>query len=398
LRISLSGRYQKHAVRHSRSLRFPPTGVFFNGTDNRPAFTKPVKPVLSALPGHQKSPGSMPLRVRSLPFSVVFLVWAGAAAAGQPTACLTKTDDGGLQDTGGTVVADKEEFYDSSKVFPVRTFSDQAATGKTAEFCLRYEIENPGPEHIQNLFWSLPGIFVKDFRPGPSDRQSRSTQILSTKDPEVLPTTVNAFVNEAATPKVWVVESQHAQAEQSQFATVAAIDRDDFLPADVSQLLAASSLPQRHPVLAVSLAEDKPIYPIRETVSGQGFDLEVNSRVVTDGDSVSFQTNVKLSGDTAKTARISMPTLQALEETKAAGAREYYAAYLDAIAKQGSEFRGEFTRGTFSTTLDRQALLQQTVFLSEHVITVRANDNEYCYRFQSYTPFAVDFDLDRCGR
>ncbi|HLP66402.1 MAG TPA: hypothetical protein VK181_02665 [Rhizobium sp.] len=341
----------------------------------------------------------MPMRMRCLAITLLSIGWAGASGATQPAACLTKSDDGGLQDTGGSVVADKKEFYDGSKVFPVRTFSDQAATGKTAEFCLRYEIENPGPEHIRNLYWGLAGILVKDFRPGAPDRQSRSKQILSTKDPEVQPTTINAFVNEAATPKVWVVESQHAQAEGAQFNDVVAVDRDQLIPADVRQLLAASSLPQRHAVLALSVSQDKPIHPVRETVSGQGFSLEVVSRVVADGNSVSFQTNVSLSGDSAKEARISMPALQALEGAKAAGALEYYAAYLDAVAKRGTaEPITDFTSDTFSTTVDRRALLQGTVFLSEHVITVQANDNEYCYRFQSYTPFAVDFDLDQCRR
>ncbi|TAY17122.1 hypothetical protein ELH91_10255 [Rhizobium leguminosarum] len=329
----------------------------------------------------------------------IFLGLAAAPAVAQPAACLTKTDDGGLQVGGkSSVASDKKEFYESSKVYPVQTFSDQAPTGNNAEFCLRYEIENVGQEHIQNLYWGLAGIFVKDFRPGMPGRQSRSQQLQSFKEPELDRTLLNAFTNNKAVSQAWRVETQTAQAASSQFADVAAVDQQQFLPAAVLQVLTASSMSQDGPLHVVNLEQGKPIYPIRETVSGEGIDLEVSSRVVLDGNSVSFQTDVSLGGESAGDARIAMPALQALAETKAAGAPEYYSAYLSSVEKQGGEFVGGFKQKRFSTTLDRKALLRDSLFLSEHVITVRANDNEYCYRFQSYLPFAVNYDLDRCGR
>ncbi|MGO7367635.1 hypothetical protein ACC719_11595 [Rhizobium ruizarguesonis] len=339
------------------------------------------------------------MRMRYLPVSVLlFMACAAAPAIAQPAACLTKTDDGGLQGSGGTIVTYKKEFYESSKAFPVQTYSDQAPTGKTAEFCLRYEIENIGQDHIQNLYWGLPGIFVKDFRPGAADRQSRSSQLLSTKDPEELPTLLNAFAKKEAVSKAWMVETQTALAAGTQFAEVVPVDGNQFLPADVRRVLEANSILQRKPLLVINLDQDKPIYPIRETVSGQGLNLEVTSRVLRDGDSVSFQTDVSLNGEGAGKAKLSMPALQALEDTRGAGSPDYYESYLRSVEKQGAELSSDFKEHRFSTTMSRKSLLQDALFLSEHVIKVQANDNEYCYRFQSYTPFAVDFDLDRCNQ
>ncbi|TBD80712.1 hypothetical protein [Rhizobium ruizarguesonis] len=331
-----------------------------------------------------------------LPLCLVLLLWGAVSVAGQPVACATKSDDGGLPETGGSIVSDKKEFYDASKVYPVRTFSDRASTGNTAEFCLRYEIENLGPNSIQNFYWGLPGIRIKELRPGLSDRQSRSKTIRSTKDPEVLPTTINAFANESATPKVWMIEGQLAQAEGAQFAEVVAVDPAQLLPADVENLLVQNAFPQHTPILAVRLDQEKEIYPVRETVSGNGFTLAVNSRAFKLQDTVIFQTEVVLSGDAAKEATILMPVLQALQDSKAASSIEYYSAFLNSVKKQGSEPIKGFTSRKFATNMSVDSLLGKTIFLSDHVITLRANDNEYCYRFQSYTPFAVDFDLDRC--
>ncbi|MBX4913673.1 MULTISPECIES: hypothetical protein [Rhizobium] len=340
------------------------------------------------------------MRMRYLSILLPMLVGFGAApSVAQPAACLTKTDDGGLQvGRNASVTSEKKEFYESSKAYPVRTFSDRAATGKTAEFCLRYEIENVGQDHIQNLYWGLAGISVKDFRPGAHDRQSRSQQLQSFKDPEIDRTVLNAFTNNKAESQVWRVETQTAKATASPFAEVVAVDREQFLPGAVLQVLAANSIAQRGLLKVVNIEEGKPIYPIRQTVSGEGIDLEVNSRVVLDGSSVSFQTDVSLGGESAGNARIAMPALLALADTKAAGAPEYYDAYLSSVETQRSEFIGDFKQQRFSTTLDRRALLHNSLFLSEHVITVRANDNEYCYRFQSYLPFAVNYDLDRCAQ
>lgn len=321
----------------------------------------------------------------------------GASAIDLP-ACLTKTDDGGLSHGVGSVVVDKKEFYSGSTVYPVHTFSDQAATGNTGEFCLRYEIENPGPQLINNLYWKLAGIRIKEFRPGLHDRQSRSKQMRSISDPKVTETTINAFANETATPKVWAIEQQQAfsEGEASNFAEIVAVGREAIIPQDLSAFLEANAHSRLDPVLAVNLGEEKVVYPVREKVSGHGFTIEVTSRVVRDGSLAIFETSVTLDGENSGDALISMPTLRALEGAKVAQGIEYYAAYLDAVSAGRDDYIGDFSQDTFSTTVEQAGLYGNNLYLSEHLIMLQANDNQYCYRFESYTPFAIDFDLDRC--
>ncbi|MCQ1572716.1 hypothetical protein NFO65_18465 [Neorhizobium galegae] len=340
------------------------------------------------------------MRMRCLPLSLFFLLGCIASPAiAQPIACLTKTDDGGLKDGVGDVRTAKKEFYEASKVFPVKTFSDQAPTGKTAEFCLRYEIENIGQDHIQNLYWGLPGIYVKDFRPGAAERQSRSQQILSTSDPEVKPTLLNAFANNRAQSEAWRVDTQTAQATtKTQYAEVVPVDRNRLLSPEVQNILARNSVVQQGPLLVLNVGEDKQPYPLRETLSGPGFNLVVNSAVVRDGNSVRFQADVSLSGEGARNSTIFMPSLLALASIKSAGQPQYYRDYLATIQNLQNEGISGFSERRFSATLDRRDLLEGSVFLVDHVITVKANDNEYCYRVRSYMPFAVDFGLERCGR
>jgi|GEM_PF-5637408 len=323
------------------------------------------------------------------------ILLASTSIASTPAACVTKTDDGGLPATGGNVVSEKKEFYDESVTYPMRTFSDMAPTGNNAEFCLRYEVENVGSQDVQNFYWRDAGIRMNKFPPGLSQRQSRSRTRRSIAQPEVRPTELNAFRNEKITPKVWKIDASMASVESGDYASFAAIPKELLepgLPDFLQQQGIASG-----PALAVNVTEsDINIYPISEEITGTGFTIKLSSRATREGDKVRFETTVALSGDAASSSMIYLPALQAIGEAKAANGIDYYASFISTFGNRFKEPMKDFSSRTFAKELPISGLYDGSIFLVDHPIMLRANDITYCYRVQSYSPFAVDFGLESC--
>ncbi|RWN51507.1 hypothetical protein [Mesorhizobium sp.] len=318
-----------------------------------------------------------------------------ASFASGPAACLTKNDDGGLPESGGEILSEKSEFYNSTETYPVLSFSDMAPTGNNAEFCLRYEVENVGSHDIQNVYWQLAGIRMDRFPPGSANRQSRTRTVLSINKPEPRSTELNAFTNEKITPKVWMTEATVAQAEPSAYALLTTMPLDRLEPS-LAAFLQQQGLASG-PASAVNVsASNSNVYPIREEISGAGFNLTVSSVARREGDNVRFETAVALSGDAAPSASISIPALEALADAKAANSVDYYASFVSSFREKSKEPIGDFSSRDFTREMPLGGLYDGSIFLVNHPIMVRSNDVTYCYRVKSYSPFAVDFGLNSC--
>jgi hypothetical protein len=219
--------------------------------------------------------------------------------------------------------------------------------------------------------------------------------VLSIKKPEPRSTELNAFANEKITPKVWMTDATVAQAEPPTYAQLIAMPLDALEPT-LAAFLQQQGLASG-PAFAVNVsASHSNVYPIREEISGAGFNLTVSSVARREGDNVRFETAVALSGDAAPSASVFIPALEALADTKAANSVDYYASFVSNFREKAKDPIRDFSGRDFIQEMPVGGLYDGSIFLVNHPIMIRSNDVTYCYRVKSYSPFAVDFDLNSC--